>query len=142
MLFPPRSAHPASDRRRIDGQPSGTTVIKEGPRMSAKDRTMECMTTNPSCLVVDDNEAIREICMTVAASVGFECLEAESAEQALAMIEKTEPSLLLTDLILPGMTGLDLIREAQTLLPDLKTAIMTAHASVDSAIEAVRLRAD
>ena len=94
-----------------------------------------------TCLVVDDNHAVREICSSVAKLSGYRCLEAETAEQALSIMEEHHPAVLLTDLILPGMTGIDLIRQAQAMQPDLEMAIMTGHPSIDSAIEAVRLRA-
>ena len=93
----------------------------------------------PNCLIVDDNEAIREICATVACSIGFECLEAESAERALEIIENHPPAVLLTDLVLPGTTGIELVRQAQAMAPALETAIMTGHPSLESAIDALRL---
>jgi two-component system, NtrC family, response regulator AtoC len=97
--------------------------------------------SKPSCLIVDDNEAIREICAMVASSIGFDCLEAPDAERALTIIEGQHPSLLMTDLVLPGMTGIDLVRQAREILPDLEMVIMTGHPSLESAIDALRLRA-
>ena len=97
-------------------------------------------TTTFRCLVVDDDEAIREICSTVARSVGLECLEAASAEEALLLIEVLRPPFLLTSVPLPGASGLDFIDRAQDLLPELKIGVMTANLSFESAVQAVRLR--
>ena len=62
-------------------------------------------------LVVDDQENIRRLCLSVASGLGFQCSEAASAEDALARVECDVPDIVLSDLGLPDMTGHDLMRQ-------------------------------
>ena len=93
------------------------------------------------CLVVDDDDSVRKMCVRIAETVGFACLQADCAETALQMLEADPPHVVLTDLLLPDSNGLDLVRQAKAQFPDVEMAIMTGYASVDTAIEAVRLQA-
>ena len=93
------------------------------------------------CLVVDDDDSVRKMCVRVAETVGFACLQADCAETALQMLEADPPNVVLTDLLLPDSSGIELVRQAKAQFPDIEMAIMTGYASVDSAIEAVRLHA-
>ena len=79
--------------------------------------------------------------MTIGASLGFRCVEAQNAERALEAIEAEAPDLVLTDLILPKMTGVELLREIKARLPRTEVAIMTGHGTIESAVEAMRLGA-
>ena len=92
-------------------------------------------------LVVDDEQSIRRLCMTIGTSLGFSCSEAESAEAALALIESEAPEIIVTDLKLPNVSGSELLREAKKLLPSSEVAIMTGHGSIESAVEAMKLGA-
>jgi two-component system response regulator AtoC len=92
-------------------------------------------------LIVDDEQSIRKLCMTIGSSLGFECSEAESAEAALAMLETESPDLVLVDRRLPNMSGDELLRQAKTLLPRSEFAIITGHGSIESAVEAMKLGA-
>ncbi len=92
-------------------------------------------------LVVDDEQSIRRLCMTVGASLGFECAEAESAEAALAWLETESPDIILSDLKLPNLSGVDLLRQVKVLLPRCEVAIMTGHGSIETAVEAMKLGA-
>src|SRR5277367_5717194 len=60
-------------------------------------------------LVVDDEQSIRRLCMTIGTTLGFVCAEAESAEVALSRLDTETPDLLLTDLKLPTKSGVDLV---------------------------------
>jgi len=89
-------------------------------------------------LVVDDEESIRRLCVTVGQAIGFACSEAESAEAALERLETLPADVILTDLKLPNLCGTDLLRKAKQLLPRCEIAIMTGHGSIESAVEAMR----
>ena len=92
-------------------------------------------------LVVDDEQSIRRLCMTIGNSLGFACVEAESAEAALARLDAEIPDLVLTDLKLPSQSGVELLRQIKAQLPRTEVAIMTGHGSIESAVDAMKLGA-
>jgi DNA-binding NtrC family response regulator len=92
-------------------------------------------------LIVDDEQSIRRLCMTVGQGLGFLCAEAETAEAALESLESTPPDIVVTDLKLPSLSGADLLRKVKEQLPRTEVAIMTGHGSIESAVEAMRLGA-
>src|ERR1700760_830490 len=92
-------------------------------------------------LIVDDHQSIRKLCMTVGASLGFDCREAEGAEAALAFLETDAPDIVLADLMMPNMTGLEFLPRVKQMLPRSEIAIMTGHGSIETAVQAMRLGA-
>jgi len=92
-------------------------------------------------LIVDDHPSIRRLCLTVGVSLGFECREAESAEAAMAFLENDSPDIVLADLMMPNMSGLEFLPRVKQLLPRTEIAIMTGHASIETAVQAMRLGA-
>jgi DNA-binding NtrC family response regulator len=92
-------------------------------------------------LVVDDEQSIRRLCMTIGNTLGYVCMEAESAEAALGKLESDAPDLILTDLKLPAMSGVELLKQTKRLLPHAEIAIMTGHGSIESAVDAMKLGA-
>jgi two-component system response regulator AtoC len=92
-------------------------------------------------LVVDDEQSIRRLCMTIGTALGFACTEAESAEAAFPRLEADTPDLVLTDLRLPTQTGVALLKQAKAILPRTEVAIMTGHGSIESAVDAMKLGA-
>jgi len=92
-------------------------------------------------LVVDDEQSIRRLCMTIGNTLGYICTEAESAEAALGRLESDAPELILTDLKLPEMSGVELLKQTKRLLPHTEVAIMTGHGSIESAVDAMKLGA-
>ena len=92
-------------------------------------------------LIVDDHQSIRKLCLTVGASLGFECREAESAEAALALLETAAPDIVLCDLMMPNMTGLEFLPRLKEMFPRCEIAIMTGHGSIETAVQAMRLGA-
>jgi DNA-binding NtrC family response regulator len=92
-------------------------------------------------LVVDDEQSIRKLCMTVGEGLGFRCAEAESGEAALAVLEEHPPHIILTDLVMPQMSGLEFLERAKKMLPHTEVAVMTGHGSVETAVQAMKLGA-
>src|SRR5947199_1781324 len=92
-------------------------------------------------LIVDDHQSIRKLCMTVGSSLGFHCMEAESAEAALAYLETDSPDIILADLMMPHMTGLEFLPRVKQILPRTEIAIMTGHGSIETAVQAMKLGA-
>src|SRR5271166_1224494 len=92
-------------------------------------------------LVVDDEQSIRKLCMTIGNTLGYSCTEAESAEAALAKLDADAPDLILTDLKLPTLSGVELLKQTKLILPRAEIAIMTGHGSIESAVDAMKLGA-
>src|SRR5215469_16768368 len=92
-------------------------------------------------LVVDDEQSIRRLCITIGTSLGFACGEAESAEAAIARLDSEAPDLVLTDLKLPNQSGVELLRQVKAQLARAEVAIMTGHGSIESAVDAMKLGA-
>jgi DNA-binding NtrC family response regulator len=69
---------------------------------------------------------------------GHQCVTTTAGHEALALLESQQPEVLLTDLKMPGMEGLELMRRAHQLDPDLPVIVITAFASIESAVGAVK----
>ena len=92
-------------------------------------------------LVVDDDDPVRKACCEIAASMGFETLSAGSVGTALAVLTQHPVDMLLLDLKLPGGGGLSLLEQVRERYPDTAVVVMTAFATVSSAVEAMRIGA-
>lgn len=92
-------------------------------------------------LVVDDHAAARKSVVTVLACADYHVDQCASAVEALARIEHARPDVIVTDLQMPGMNGLEFLRELSRRQLDCQVLMITAHASVDTAVEAMRLGA-
>lgn len=88
-------------------------------------------------LVVDDDNLSREFLCEAARALGYRAESASSAEQALRRLEDETPDLVLTDLRMPGMDGLELVRTIQEKCPGLPTVVVTAHGTVEIAVNAI-----
>src|SRR5271157_2189220 len=92
-------------------------------------------------LIVDDEQTIRRLCMTVGESLGFSCLEAESGDAALALLEEQPVHMVLTDMVMPHMSGIEFLEQAKRIYPRIEVAVMTGHGSVETAVQAMKLGA-
>ena len=92
-------------------------------------------------LVVDDEQSIRKLCMTVGEALGFICLEADSGESALALLEEQPVHMILSDMVMPQMSGLEFLERVKKLLPRTEVALMTGHGSIETAVQSMRLGA-
>jgi DNA-binding NtrC family response regulator len=94
-----------------------------------------------SILVVDDEKNQREILETILSSEGYDVTTASSGEAAMKFVESRRFDLVLTDLKMTGMSGLDLLKELTNYDKSIIVILLTAHGSVDSAVDALRLGA-
>ncbi len=92
-------------------------------------------------LVVDDEAVVRRVLGDALSQAGYRVRTASSVEEALALLGQGSVDLMLLDLQLGGRDGVEVLREARTRWPQLAVLILTAHGSLSSAIEAVRLDA-
>jgi two-component system response regulator PilR (NtrC family) len=92
-------------------------------------------------LVVDDERSMRELLSIVLRRDGYEVLIAEDGAAAVEVLKKERIDILITDIRMPQMNGVDLLREAKRIAPDIVSIVMTAFASTETAVEALRLGA-
>ncbi|HEX9200324.1 MAG TPA: sigma 54-interacting transcriptional regulator, partial [Acidobacteriaceae bacterium] len=92
-------------------------------------------------LVVDDDASLRKACCEIASKMGFLVLSAGSVQEALDWMKQQPADMLLLDLKLPGGGGLKLLGEVKALYPKTGVVVMTAFATVSSAVEAMRIGA-
>ncbi len=92
-------------------------------------------------LVVDDDAHVREVCRTVAEEIGMNVMDVSSAEEAVELLEMSSVDILLTDLRLPGTSGLELLRKVTQTHPDIAVVMLTQYGTIDSAVEATRMGA-
>lgn len=92
-------------------------------------------------LVVEDDAGLREALIDTLEMSGIACVAAESAEQAMVLLKKSEFSLVVSDVQMGAMSGLDLLRSIKLNYPELPVLMMTAYATIDDAVEAMRLGA-
>ncbi|HKH48263.1 MAG TPA: sigma-54 dependent transcriptional regulator, partial [Thermoanaerobaculia bacterium] len=89
-------------------------------------------------LVVDDEEVLQDILSVLVRKEGHTPLTATTGEEGLAIVDREEVDLVLLDLMLPGMHGMEVLREIRRRDPDLVVVVITAFSSIESAIEAMR----
>lgn len=131
--------------------PTETIVRRVGSFVSHITTFVYCVSYNPtgitfatimarkSILVVDDEKNQREILETILSGEGYDVTTASSGEAAMKFVESRRFDLVLTDLKMTGMSGLDLLKELTNFDKSIIVILLTAHGSVDSAVDAMRL---
>ena len=97
---------------------------------------------SPAILVVDDEPAQRRLLGDFLGSLGFHVREAASAEEALAAIERQQPAMVLLDVRLPGMDGMECLANIRRIAVDLPVLLITAYADLRQAVSAMKSGAD
>jgi DNA-binding NtrC family response regulator len=89
-------------------------------------------------LVVDDEESLRRVMQVYLQRQGYNTQVAPNGEEALRLLEVSDCQLVLTDLRMPGMSGLELLRAMRTQYPEIAVIILTAFGSIENAVEAMQ----
>jgi len=89
-------------------------------------------------LVVDDEDIVRESLSDWLSSVGYKVMTAKCGEEALRIIKQKKVKIMIADLIMPGMDGIELMKRARTIVPTISTVIITARGTIQTAITAIR----
>jgi DNA-binding NtrC family response regulator len=92
-------------------------------------------------LVIDDEKLIRWTMNDVLQREGYHVITAECGETGLQLVEGERPDLILLDLRLPGMDGMEVLERAKQIAPNAVVIIVTAHGTPESAVQAMKLGA-
>ena len=87
--------------------------------------------------IIDDEESIRTVCTSALEDL-FNVESFSSASEALLALNSNKPDLIITDIKMPGMSGLEFLNKVSEKFPDLPTIIITAHANIDNALSAYK----
>ena len=89
-------------------------------------------------LIVDDDSGNRDGLATLLRQAGYQIIATDSGENALQQLEETIFAVIITDLLLPGISGLDILRRVKEKTPETHVILMTGHASTETAVEAMK----
>ncbi len=89
-------------------------------------------------LLIDDEEDILEVLSMALRSDGYDVFTAASGEEGIKVFERESPQMVLTDLKMPGMDGLEVLKRIKSSNPDTEVIVITGHGDMDSAIDALR----
>ncbi len=96
------------------------------------------MTEKPTCLIVDDETDIRELLTMTLERMDIDTYSASNIQEAKSLLSQRPYALCLTDMQMPGGTGLDLVNHINEFHPGLPVAVITAHASAENAVSALK----
>jgi DNA-binding NtrC family response regulator len=94
-----------------------------------------------SVLLVDDDAVFRQVMANELRRLGYQIEAVETGEEAVRRITTSEPDVVLLDLRLPGMNGLDVLKSIHANAPATEVVMLTGHGSIDTAIESIRMGA-
>jgi two-component system response regulator AtoC len=89
-------------------------------------------------LIVDDEAIVREALSDWLQDIGYQVFTAENGHKALEVIEEEKPGIMIADLVMPGMDGIELMKRAKAEQPKIEVIIITAYASIPTAINAMK----
>jgi two-component system NtrC family response regulator len=92
-------------------------------------------------LIVDDEKNYLVVLEALLGPEGYEIFTADNARNAIRLIEESELDLVITDIKMPGISGMQLLEEAKKISPDLPIIMMTAYGTIEMAVEAMKKRA-
>lgn len=92
-------------------------------------------------LIVDDQNGIRILLMEVFSTEGYQTFQAANGKLALEIVKQEAPDLVLLDMKIPGMDGLEILKHIKEANPDIKVIMMTAYGELDMIKEATELGA-
>lgn len=96
------------------------------------------MPEKPKILIVDDEMVMRDSLTAWLEEDNFEPLSSESGMQALELLEKDKPDVILVDIKMPGMDGITLLKKIKEKYEDIPVIMITAYATVDNAVESMK----
>jgi two-component system response regulator HydG len=108
------------------------------PGSKTADPAVADVGVTPAVLVVDDEPGIVDSLQKVFEREGLRVLTARGGAEALEILRREPISVLLTDLLMPGLSGMDLLKASRSVSPETETILMTAYGTVENAVEAMK----
>jgi signal transduction histidine kinase len=99
------------------------------------------MSGNGTILVIDDEEAMRDSCCQVLAKAGYRAETAENGDRGLQKVGAVRPDLVLVDLKMPWISGMELLEKIREIDPSIISVVITGYATIESAVEAMKRNA-
>jgi len=96
---------------------------------------------SPYCLIVDDEPRLRQVLVHLMRNDGFTCLEAANGDEAIAVLERQPVTLVMSDLRMPKLDGMELLRQIRGRWPDIAVVMITAVADVEVAVSCLAVGA-
>lgn len=93
-------------------------------------------------LIVDDEEMIRDLLSAALEQEGYPCLQASNADEALLILDEQPVDLVISDIMMPGKSGVDLLRDIKNVNPDIAVLMITGLSDMNTAMECIHLGAD
>jgi DNA-binding NtrC family response regulator len=109
--------------------------------VDSKQAASESPSNGLSILVVDDETATRHLCSDIARKAGLEVFEAPTTEEALELLEQSSVDIVITDLKVPQLGGLELLKRVRLGHPQVVIMVLTQYGTIETAVEATRLGA-
>ena len=94
--------------------------------------------TEPAVLIIDDEEGIRESLSGIFEDEGYTVFTASSGEEALKVLKEQSPDLIMLDVWLPGIDGIQTLKEIKNMKPDLPVIIISGHGNIELAVKATK----
>jgi len=113
-------------------------VSRSDPVMKTPGEDRSALFFRPSVLVVDDEKRIRDVCLKMLTGEGHEVAEAETAEAGIGMVKNRHFDIILLDLMMPGISGLDALVQIRAAHPDTVVIVITGYATLEHSIEAMK----
>ncbi|MCP4693563.1 MAG: response regulator, partial [Desulfobacterales bacterium] len=96
---------------------------------------------NKTILLVDDESGVCKVLKISLTDAGYDVYTAENGEEALMVFDAVRPPIVITDIKMPGMDGIELLKELKRKSPDTEVIMITGHGDIDLAIESLQLQA-
>jgi signal transduction histidine kinase/FixJ family two-component response regulator len=112
--------------------------VPSTPRDGQTSKQIDAANSKPSILIVDDETRIRQVCVQMLSHEGYDVAQAENGEKGLEAIADRHFDIILLDLCMPGISGMEALGQIRSLHPDTVVIVITGYATLSHAVEAMK----